>query len=186
MIAPARAEGAYAVMGALRMVLLEEQLQEAAMLRQDLERTRMELEDARRALVSPYPATQDPRGRCLTWQEWGEGRQEVLDRLEELWHQGRQEVIDRIEELHHPIAPVGLGGDDDDAVDESMESDDDDDDEEDEGIVCVLCLTYHDDYTGEFFYMVPQGHWAGLAPGARIVCSYCYRGVMGEIESVFP
>ena len=71
------------------------------------------------------------------------------------------------EESDHP---------DEDASDEDSEADDD--------LHCVLCRSL-DGNTRNFFNMRPEGRWAGLARGARIVCSSCYREDMGEIDSFF-
>ena len=60
---------------------------------------------------------------------------------------------------------------------EESEADDDD------ALHCVLCRTSGGHRM--YFNMEPQGRWAGLAPGARIVCDMCYRDDMGEVESFF-
>ena len=49
---------------------------------------------------------------------------------------------------------------------------------------CVLCRSL-DGNTRNFLEMRAEGRWAGLAHGARIVCSICYPGDMGRIESFF-
>ena len=77
------------------------------------------------------------------------------------------DVSENAEESDHP---------DEDASDEGSEADDD--------LHCVLCRSL-DGNTRNFFNMRPAGRWAGLAPGARIVCSSCYREDMGEIDSFF-
>ena len=61
------------------------------------------------------------------------------------------------------------------AAEEESESDDDD------ALHCVLCRTSGGHRM--YFNMEPQGRWAGLAPGARIVCAMCYRDEMGVVES---
>ena len=55
--------------------------------------------------------------------------------------------------------------------------------EADDALHCVLCRTSGGHRM--YFNMEPQGRWAGLAPGARIVCDMCYRDDMGEVESFF-
>ena len=57
-------------------------------------------------------------------------------------------------------------------------------DEEEEDAHCVLCGSM-DGNNRSFFNMEPEGRWAGLAPGARIVCSVCFRQDMGRVESFF-
>ena len=60
----------------------------------------------------------------------------------------------------------------------------DEDSEAEVDLGCVLCQSI-DDSTREFFDMRPEGRWAGLAPGARTVCSICYRRDMGRIGSLW-
>ena len=50
-----------------------------------------------------------------------------------------------------------------------------------DALQCVLCRQRWP----WVYFMEPQGRWAGLAPGARIVCDMCYRDDMGEVESFF-
>ena len=148
-IAPARANNAFTAMGALRIVMQEEQLPAMSMLLQDLEQTRMALEDTRNmanenlraASLSPFRIN----GRLMTWREFADDRQAMIDRLWDM---------------------------DSDIGDE--DGDDADDDEEDEGIVCVLCRLPRSG-NRRLFNMQPVGRWAGLAPGARIICGTCYQ-----------
>ena len=48
---------------------------------------------------------------------------------------------------------------------------------------CVLCRAIGGNRL--FFNMEPEGRWARLAEGARIVCSNCFREDMGVVESFF-
>ena len=56
--------------------------------------------------------------------------------------------------------------------------------DEEEEASCVLCGSM-DGNDRNFFNMEPEGRWADLAPGARIVCSVCFRQDMGRVESFF-
>ena len=56
--------------------------------------------------------------------------------------------------------------------------------DEEEEASCVLCGSM-DGSDRNFFNMEPEGRWADLAPGARIVCSVCFRQDMGRVESFF-
>ena len=78
----------------------------------------------------------------------------------------------------HPIP-------DDTDIEASESEDEQEQEEEDEeaALHCVLCRTSGGHRM--YFNMEPQGRWAGLAPGARIVCDRCYRDDMGEVESFF-
>ena len=56
--------------------------------------------------------------------------------------------------------------------------------EEEDELHCVLCGSM-DGNDRFFFNMEPEGRWAGLAPGARIVCGVCFHQDIGRVESFF-
>ena len=60
------------------------------------------------------------------------------------------------------------------------ESADDDSDPNDEPLVCVLCRQYSPIM---MYQMAPEGRWANLEPGARVVCFNCYEDTTGRPES---
>ena len=206
-VAPTSGAMPVATMEALRIVVGVNQL--PAMQRtllEDYERTRQELADER---VAHRQALVDERQRGLAWAAVATNTAVTLDRrlnrtamantarnavaiAERLQAevQRLQAEVQRLtdvnrganeRQLGHVDPPVEAdvdGGDDDD--------DDADDDEGGEGMDCVLC---HLPRSGDrrLFNMQPVGRWAGLAPGARIICSTCYhdrRDEMGLIESI--
>ena len=75
-------------------------------------------------------------------------------------------------------------------LDTSVEEDEDEEDEEmteqedsdDDDLVCVICRSGVGN-TRSFYNMRAEGRWAGLAPGARIVCTLCHTDEMGEVDS---
>ena len=50
-----------------------------------------------------------------------------------------------------------------------------------EVIVCVLCRRSRSGWR-QLFTMAAGGRWAGLAPGARVVCSDCRTEALGPVE----
>ena len=56
--------------------------------------------------------------------------------------------------------------------------------EDEQAAFCVLCGSA-DGNDRSFFNMQPEGRWAWLTPGGRIVCSVCFRQDMGRVESFF-
>ena len=69
-------------------------------------------------------------------------------------------------------------GDSDEEEEESETSDD----ESDGGALCVLCGRSSRSGRRQMFTMVAGGRWAGLAPGARVVCSDCRTEALGPVE----
>ena len=53
------------------------------------------------------------------------------------------------------------------------------------GVACAFCRSA-DGISRNHYRMAPQGQWAGLAEGARVVCTLCYRTPLGRIESALP
>ena len=62
--------------------------------------------------------------------------------------------------------------------DSEDEEEEEDDDDEAAGVRCVVCST-----TGHQVYwdMAPEGRWAGLEPGERVVCGFC-RSLPGNLR----
>ena len=83
-------------------------------------------------------------------------------------------------DTYHNLVPHG---EDDDEMEVASEYEEEDHDHADDWH-CVLC---HSTNGNEryFYNMEPEGRWAGLAPGARIVCNWCFRQDMGMVESFF-
>ena len=74
---------------------------------------------------------------------------------------------------------VEVGDSDEEEEEESETSDD----ESDGGaLVCVLCGRSSRSWRRQMFTMVAGGRWAGLAPGARVVCSDCRTEALGPVE----
>ena len=69
--------------------------------------------------------------------------------------------------------------DEEDEEDEEMTEQEDSDDDD---LVCVICRSGVGN-TRSFYNMRAEGRWAGLAPGARIVCTLCNTDEMGEVDS---
>ena len=68
--------------------------------------------------------------------------------------------------------------------DEEEEEEEEEEETDDESIFCVLCRS-SDGQGRNFVNMAAEGRWAGLAPGARILCSVCYTEEHGRVESFF-
>ena len=62
------------------------------------------------------------------------------------------------------------------------DSDEKEEEESDgEAIVCVLCRRSRSGRR-QLFTMAMGGRWAGLAPGARVVCSDCRTEALGPVR----
>ena len=82
MDAPGRAQGSNETMQALRVVLQEEECRAMELVRRDLERARMTVEDMRGAAFSPYGTNySDPNWRFLTWREFANDRHEMTETM---------------------------------------------------------------------------------------------------------
>ena len=87
----------------------------------------------------------------------------------------RERAAMQAEDLRSFVAErlaVGVG--DFDEEEEGEESDG-------EAIVCVLCRRSRS-RRRQLFTMAAGGRWAGLAPGARVVCSDCRTEALGPVE----
>ena len=145
----------------------------------DMERARMTAEDYRQG-NAPFLGSQ-------TWRQELIEQIRRLDATETLMEQARQTAIQAVdlrgtrEDLRVALIRVNntlvdarratWGGDE--TEDEEEEDDMDTDQNEDERIVCVLCRAN----TSNPIEMNPEGRWAGLAPGARMVCHQCFQGL---------
>ena len=91
----------------------------------------------------------------------------------------RERAAMQAEDLRSFVAErlaVGVGDFDEEEEEEEEESDG-------EVIVCVLCRRSRSGRR-QLFTMaaVAGGRWAGLAPGARVVCSDCRTEALGPVE----
>ena len=151
--------------------------QEQVML--DLERARMTAEDARAdaARMARRTRTLMNEARAIAMSSvitGGMTRRDLRDALIETSDALGEAIGARNRETDEEMS------DEDDTVmaaEEESESDDDD------ALHCVVCRNIGGHRM--YFYMEPRGRWAGLAPGARIVCDMCFRDEMGEVESFF-
>ena len=74
------------------------------------------------------------------------------------------------------VLAAELGFSEEEEEEEEEEAEDGGTSDEDD-LVCVLCERRQ----RRMIQMAPRGRWAGLAPGARLVCSDCHEA-MGPIE----
>ena len=67
--------------------------------------------------------------------------------------------------------------------DSDKENEEEESEDESDGLalVCVPCLRSRSGRR-QLFTMVAGGRWAGLAPGARVVCSDCRTEALGPVE----
>ena len=89
----------------------------------------------------------------------------------------RERTAMQAEDLRSFVAErlaVEVGDSDEEEEEEEEESDS-------EAIVCVLCRRSRSGRR-QLFTMAAGGRWAGLAPGARVVCSDCRTEALGPVE----
>ena len=152
---------------ALRAVLQHEEPAYIETLKRDMERARMQAEDIR-SYAGEVAA--DLRG----------AQQEMLAIIDADPPPSRAVLSTALRRANNAMADAYRApGEEDEVSTTTGESEEEDDD-----LHCVLCRSTNGN-DRSFFNMEPEGRWAGLAPGARIVCSICYRGDMGVIESFF-
>ena len=151
----------------------------------DLERARMTAEDARADAARMARRTRtlrnEARGVAITALiTGGMTRRDFRDALIET----NDAIGDAIRETNQII---NQQTDDDEEMSDNDEEPDDtvmaagSESEADDAPHCVICRQRWP----WMYFMEPQGRWAGLAPGACIVCAMCYRDDMGVVESAF-
>ena len=164
----------------------------------DMERARMTAEDYRQGNA---PCEHNPN--FLTWRKLEHCRKLRMEDADQTikniadvvkWHENGQTDAsgrpltdeDCFTQIRAEVQAHGfLNSSDDEMSDEEPDDTsmaDDDGSEEESEVHCALCNTSGDHRM--YFNMEPQGRWAGLAPGARIVCDMCYRDDMGVRASI--
>ena len=91
----------------------------------------------------------------------------------------RERAAMQAEDLRSFVAErlaVGVGD-----FDEEEEEEEEEESDGEEAIVCVLCRRSRSGRR-QLFTMAAGGRWAGLAPGARVVCSDCRTEALGPVE----
>ena len=169
---------------ALRLVLQHEEPTCVEALKREMERARMQAEDIR-AHAGTWNSTTQDNIRALMQNvaaDIRDAQQETFAiintspsraDLSTALRRANNAMVD----TYRNLMPNEEDDDDMEVASESEEAVDDDD------LHCVICLSAN----GEryFYHMEPEGRWVGLAPGARIVCSVCFRDDMGRVESFF-
>ena len=159
---------------ALRTALHHEELTYIETLKRDVERARMQAEDMR-AYAGAVAA--DLRG----------AQQEMIAIIDADPLPSRAVLSTALRRANNAMVDAYRNlvphGEDEDMMGAASESEEEDHDPADD-LHCLLCHST-DGNARNFYNMEPEGRWAVLAPGARIVCSICFRQAMGRVESFF-
>ena len=140
----------------------------------DRERVAMANEDARSFLAQRhYTASQQvpdhifPR---MTWEAAYTRRHNDLL----LARDAMRAVLRAVRQGHDQLAEGMLAAE----LGPSSEEEEDSETSDEEALVCVLCERRR----RRIIQMAPRGRWAGLVPGARLVCSACHTQAEAPIE----
>ena len=159
---------------ALRAVLQHEEPAYIETLKRDMERARMQAEDIRSYAGE---VAVDLRG----------AQQEMLAIIDADPPPSRAVLSTALRRANNAMVDAYRNlvphGEDEDEMEAASESEEEDHDPADD-LHCVLCHSTNGNERN-FYNMEPEGRWAGLAPGARIVCSVCFHQDMGRVESFF-
>ena len=168
---------------ALRIVLREEVPSEIQALRSDVEALRARVRALEKAKLSRYPANGispgQPGYRMLTWEEFGEQRNNMCDHLvsnvigpaqQQAWLALRQIRIQEAETnvvckaaIYNPLMKCR------DLLDDGEEM-------EDDPITCLGCgedMGISEIVIRNFHFMAATGIWTGINHEGRIVCHMC-------------
>ena len=159
---------------ALRTALHHEELTYIETLKRDVERARMQAEDIR-SYAGDVAA--DLRG----------AQQEMIAIIDADPPPSRAVLSTALRRANNAMVDANRDLAPDEEDEDEMETtvgESEEEEEEEDDLHCVLCRSTNGN-NRSFFNMEPEGRWAGLAPGARIVCSICYHPDMGRVESFF-
>ena len=163
---------------ALHAVLQHEEPAYIETLKRDMERARMQAEDFRGHVHAH--AGEMWRTTLNVAEDLRNEQQRALDIIDDrsasraVIRTALVRVNNAMVDAYSNLVPYA----EEDSDDDMPEEDSDDD------LHCVICRSTNGN-NRSFYNMEPEGRWAGLAPGARIVCTICYRQDMGRIESFF-
>ena len=147
----------------------------------DRERAAMQAKDLRSHVAQRHFTTSllVPRAPAMTWEPAYAQRHLDLQLAFDAMRAALRAVRQGDDEGAEERLAVEVGDSDEEEEEESETSDD----ESDGGaLVCVLCGRYSRSGRRQMFTMVAGGRWAGLAPGARVVCSDCRTEALGPLE----
>ena len=174
---------------ALRAVLQHEEPTCIETLKRDMERARMRAEDIRAHAGTWNSATQDNIWALMqnVAADHRGAQQETLAIIDVDTSSSRAVLSTAFRRANNAMVDAYRNlvphGEDEDEMEAASESEEEDHDPADD-LQCVPCHPTNGNERN-FYNMEPEGRWAGLAPGARIVCSVCFRQDMGRVESLF-
>ena len=140
---------------------------------QERERDRMQAEDLRSFVAQRhFTASQLVPGapRPMTWEAAYARRHNDLQWAHDTMRDALRWVRSGDDVRAERLLAAELGSDEEEEAEE--ESD------EEAALVCVLCGR---EPAGGLLTMAAEGRWAGLAPGARRVCSDCHTEAIGPV-----
>ena len=147
----------------------------------DRECAAMQAEDLRSYVAQRHFTTSllVPRAPAMTWEAAYAQRHADLQLAHDAMRAALRAVRQGDDEGAEERLAVQVG----DSDEEEEESETSDDESDGGALVCVLCgRSSSRSRRRQMFTMVAGGRWAGLAPGARVVCSDCRTEALGPIE----
>ena len=154
--------------GALQVAMEQQGPAAMAQLLQDFERRSMEAEDLRSTCREELGLVHENVQVALEYLEAGHPHEAARTLVNLSAWTGDTDIVG------------GRGYMDEDGDAETTQ---DEDESDDDALACVICRSIGGNRV--FYNMRAEGRWAGLAPGARIVCSQCHTDAMGQVESFF-